>query len=384
MRFSTAIAAALLAAVPSMTARADVGLPPPITLTPKARVDGAIQAYRNAGNAWMGAVVVVIDHGTAYRFFYGTRDGVNPFDANTAVEIGSNTKTFTATALAYVDYYGIMDKDTKLTQWVSIASGLPPRDATLMDLADHRSGLPRTSGDPTPPLQVGPYLTQDQLIASLSHCTSWSDKCVAPGNPLYSNYAYQILGNIIAHYLGYTNWSPMNRDLITEPLGMTHTCLHGDGCNPDFGANHATPFKADGTALPVPDTDFIAAPSGMLWSTATDMTTWLRYNLGEPTTADSGWLDALRPELRTHPAGATGFAWSSKQVAFSDGTSSTIRWKNGRLQGLVSYLGVADTRDTGVFVFVNRDPIPSTPDPDDEDPAAPVTALGQTILSMFP
>jgi CubicO group peptidase (beta-lactamase class C family) len=332
----------------------------------------------------MGAVVVVIDHGTAYRFFYGTRDGVNPFDTNTAVEIGSNTKTFAATALAYVDHYGIMDKDTKLTQWVSIASSSPARNATLMDLADHRSGLPRTSGDPTPPFQVGPYLTQDQLVASLSHCQSWSDPCVAPGNPLYSNYAYQILGNIIAHYLGYDTWSPMNHDLITEPLGMTHTCVHGDGCNPGFGANHATPFQADGTARQVPDTDFIAAPAGSLWSTATDMTTWLRYNLGEPTTANSGPLDVLRPELRTHPAGSTGFAWSSKQVTFSDGTSSTIRWKNGRLQGLVSYLGVADTRDTAVFVFVNRDPIPSTADPNDEGPAVPVTALGELILSEFP
>jgi hypothetical protein len=114
------------------------------------------------------------------------------------------------------------------------------------------------------------------------------------------------------------------------------------------------------------------------------MTTWLRYNLGEQTTANSGPLDVLRPELRTHPAGATGFAWSSTQLTFSDGTSSTIRGKNGRLQGLVSYLGIADTRDTAVFVFVNRDPVASTSDPDDEGPAGVVTSLGQTILSQFP
>jgi CubicO group peptidase (beta-lactamase class C family) len=277
-----------------------------------------------------------------------------------------------------------MDKDTKLTHWVSIAAGSPARDATLLNLADHRSGLPRMTGDPPLPFLSVPYLTQDELIDSLSHCASWSEPCVAPGNPLYSNYAYQILGNIIAHYLGYSTWSPMNHDLITGPLGMTHTCVHGDGCNPGFGANHATPFAANGTALPVPEPDIIAAPAGSLWSTATDMTTWLRYNLGEPTTANSGPLDALRPELRTHPEGSTGFAWTSKQLAFSDGTSSTIRWKNGRVQGLVSWIGLADTRDTAVFVFVNRDPIPSTPDPDDAGVAVPVDTLGESILGEFP
>jgi CubicO group peptidase (beta-lactamase class C family) len=370
------------------TARADfvVGVPPPVTFTPKARVDHAVAAYAGA-NAFQGAVVVVMDHGTMRQYFYGSRDAVGtPFDHTTAVEIGSNTKTFTATALAYVDHYGIMDKDSYVHTWAAINAGSPPHAATLMDLADHHSGLPRSSGDPTLPGFPGPYLTEDMLMASLNHCASWSSPCVAPGQGLYSNYAYQVLGNIMSHYLGYPTWSAMNTSLITDPLGMSRTCVHGDGCNSGFNANHAHPFSSSGAELPINPSDPIGAPAGSLWSTADDMATWLKFNLGEATTSSSWPLDALRPELRTRPAGLnTGFAWNFKSVTFSDGTSSTVRWKNGRLQGLVSYIGLADSRDTAVFVFVNRDPVASTSDPDDDGSGTVVDdQLGQPILQQFP
>ena len=367
-------------------ARADIGLPTLPSLIPKARVDRVVAAYE-ATNAFHGAVVVVMDHGTMRQYFYGSRD-VNgtPFDHATAVQIGSNTKTFTATALAYVDHYGIMDKDSPLHDWTGVSPLSPPYTATLLDLADHRSGLPRTSGDPTLPGFPGPYPTSDPLMASLNHCiTWWADPCVAPGGFEYSNYAYEVLGNIISHYFGYPTWSKMNQDLITGPLAMTKTCVHGDGCNPGFDGNHADPFSASGTKLPINPSDPISAPAGGLWSTADDMGTWLRYNLGEATTQASGLIDVLRPELLTTRVGNTGLAWNFKTLTFSDGVASKVRWKDGRLEGLVSYLGVADGRDTAVFVFVNRDPIAPTSDPNDEGPGAVLQReLGEPILEQFP
>ena len=248
-----------------------------------------------------------------------------------------------------------------------------------MDLADHRSGLPRASGDATP------YATSNELMESLDHCAGWSDPCIAPGSGLYSNYAYQVLGNIISDYLQYPTWSAMNSDLLTGPLGMAKTCLHGDGCNPSFNVNHADPFSFGGAKLPVNWANQVTAPAGSLWSTADDMAIWLRYNLGEPVPPGAQWLVPVREhELLTTGPGSTGFAWSFKNLAFSDGSKSKVRWKNGRIQGLVSYLGVADSRDTAVFVFVNRDPVSSS-DPDDERPGMVVSReLGEAVLEQFP
>ena len=54
-----------------------------------------------------------------------------------------------------------------------------------------------------------------------------------------------------------------------------------------------------------------------------------------------------------------------------------VRWQLGRAPGLVSYVGLADDRDVGVFVFVNRDPSATAPADVLRD------ELGEPILTAF-
>ena len=87
------------------------------------------------------------------------------------------------------------------------------------------------------------------------------------------------------------------------------------------------------------------------------------------------------PLVQSPLHGASGFGWKFSSLTFSDGTPSTVRWKLGRFTGFDSYIGLADDRDTGVFVFVNRDGVdPSVDSPDD----VLRDELGTKILAAFP
>src|SRR5262249_2467661 len=75
------------------------------------------------------------------------------------------------------------------------------------------------------------------------------------------------------------------------------------------------------------------------------------------------------------------WSWQFSSLTFSDGTSSQVRYKLGRFAGFNSYIGLADDRDTGVFVFVNRDGC----DPVAEDPSDLLRdELGAPSLAAFP
>jgi hypothetical protein len=114
------------------------------------------------------------------------------------------------------------------------------------------------------------------------------------------------------------------------------------------------------------------------------MSTWMLYNLGNiaPTTDPrTQVLDGVLPLVQSKLHGNAGFGWKFSSLTFSDGTTSQVRWKLGRYAGLNSYVGLADDRDTGVFVFVNRDGVdPAVDSPDD----VLRDELGEEILAAFP
>ena len=379
MRFQHGLAFFLAALAGTAHADFTVTTPPQVTLTPQKRVDNAIDAFK-ATRKFKGAVVVVIDHGVMRRFYYGTRDSMgNTFNSSTPIAIASNTKTFVGTTLAIFDKYSSsIKRTTKIGTLVwSVNQSSPPYNATLGDLADYWSGLPRDM--PTAPT------TRSGLYQSLNQCASWNPACVAPeGTPGYSNYGFYVLGNILAGQQGYAKWSDFNKHYVTEPLGMDETCTRSDSCHPNFSATHAEPFDDNGNEVSLPPINDITAPGGALWSTANDMGMWMLYNLGNiAATSDvrTQQLDAVLPAVQSPLHGAAGFGWKFSSLAFSDGTSSTVRWKLGRYTGFDSYIGLSDDRDTGVFVFLNRDPVdPMVSSPDD----VLRDELATKILAQFP
>jgi serine-type D-Ala-D-Ala carboxypeptidase/endopeptidase len=153
--------------------------------------------------------------------------GVLPDGPGTIFEIGSITKTFTATLLADMARDGIVALDDPVQRHLPDGVRLPVRgrEITLEDLATHRSGLPRL-----PKGLLWPALTRDRRDpyarldeARLAAAIGRTSPRRAPGRRVaYSNYGMGLLGHVLAQRAG-TSYERLVRARICEPLGMDDT-----------------------------------------------------------------------------------------------------------------------------------------------------------------
>jgi serine-type D-Ala-D-Ala carboxypeptidase/endopeptidase len=131
-------------------------------------------------------------------------------------EIGSVTKTMTATLLALLAGDGVLRLDNRIGHWLSAgANGA----ITLRQLATHTSGLPslprHRAGGENP---LAGY-TFEHAEADLPHVT------VGTGHR-YSNLGYQVLALVLARATG-TDFRTLLTDRLLVPLGMTRSAVGG-------------------------------------------------------------------------------------------------------------------------------------------------------------
>jgi serine-type D-Ala-D-Ala carboxypeptidase/endopeptidase len=136
------------------------------------------------------AIGAVQGDARAQRFYGDTGNRGRP-NADTEFEIGSITKTFTATLLAYEDRAGRMRLDDPLAQYAPPGIRVPSfegRQILMLHLADHTSALPRMVQGFTPPLMpeaMWRFVGNNQLTR-------------APGEQfLYSNLGFGLLARAI-------------------------------------------------------------------------------------------------------------------------------------------------------------------------------------------
>jgi D-alanyl-D-alanine-carboxypeptidase/D-alanyl-D-alanine-endopeptidase len=154
-------------------------------------------------------------------------------------EIGSVTKTMTATLLALLEADGTLALDDEVSRWLPAG---PNGGITLRQLATHTSGLPRlapnhgeVAADPANPYaQFGPAQAEAGLRQAVR----------APGRPhLYSNFGYQLLGLVLERASGLPFPELISQRLL-EPLAMT---CSGTGAS---GGGTALPGHGDGGEVP--------------------------------------------------------------------------------------------------------------------------------------
>ena len=146
-------------------------------------------------------------------------------------EIGSITKTFTATVLASMVRDGLVALDDPVADHLPVAPPMQGRPITLEDLATHRSGFPRL---PAGMLVQGyttqrhnPYASLDD--ARMRRAIAETRPKRAPGGKVrYSNYGYGLLGYALARRAG-MSYAELVHTRITKPLGLAHTALDTPG-----------------------------------------------------------------------------------------------------------------------------------------------------------
>ncbi|MBL7731584.1 MAG: serine hydrolase [Chitinophagaceae bacterium] len=221
-----------------------------------------------------GAAVCVVKNGkVAYMKGYGVKELGSPdkVDENTLFMIGSNSKAFTATAVAMLDANKKLSLDDKVQKWLPAFKLYDPwvaKEANLRDLLCHRLGFETFQGDFM-------YFDSDLTAAEVM------DK-FAKVKPLYgfrskwgyTNAAFGVAGEVIQKASGKT-WADFITDSIFRPLGMNNSVALS--ANIKAATNRASAHTVDMGQLkkiPYGNIDNIA-PAGSISSSVNDMSKWV-------------------------------------------------------------------------------------------------------------
>ena len=186
----------------------------------RAVIKERVDAKRSSGIA----VGILDPDGHTRVFAYGTSGTSRPLDANSVFEIGSITKTFTATTLADMAAKGEVMLDDPVAKYLPSGSKVPSRNGreiTLVDLATQSSGLPRMPTNFHPKDPTNPYAdyTEQQAIDFVSSYQLTRD---VGAEYEYSNLGMGLLGIALARREG-VSYEDLVRKHVLDPFGMTDT-----------------------------------------------------------------------------------------------------------------------------------------------------------------
>lgn len=232
------------------------------------------------GEKLVGLSVAVIWRDQQQTFHFGRvhvdRDA-RPTD-ETVYEIGSLTKPMTGILLADAAARGELKLDDPVAKFFAKPVLVPNEDRRaiqLVDLATHRSGLPRL-----PPLSFAdpdnPYedFSADDLVAYLE---GFSPDEAPDQAYRYSNLGFGILGQVLERATNQSYGQLIDTRLFT-PLGMKQSAIGTrDGQQPNVAQPHTTDRK------PTPPWDIPAlAAAGAVRSSTADMLKFLAAHVSPP------------------------------------------------------------------------------------------------------
>jgi CubicO group peptidase (beta-lactamase class C family) len=288
-------------------------------------------------------------------FGYTDDDGHTPVTVDTIFSAESMSKVFTATAVMQAVQAGRLDLDAPITTYLpdftvhSAFESHPERRITLRMLLSHTAGF-------THEAPVG-NLYEPEPGEFDAHVASISDTWLR--FPVGSGYAYSNLGIDLAGYILEQVWNKpfpaLMHDSLLAPLGMDHSTF-------DRAQVHATADRAVGHSdSPVPQrVDSPVTAAGGLWTSAADLATFLRFQLGSGTVDARTVLDtALMQEMRTIPApnqgAAAGYALGVWRTRWPAGQYLDLFNHNGGGEGFLSELWWLPQLQLGIAVLTNSD-----------------------------
>jgi CubicO group peptidase (beta-lactamase class C family) len=243
---------------------------------------------------------VILDKG------YGFADARRkvPFTADTAFDIGSITKQFTAAAILKLEMQGKLAVSDPISKWFE---GVPEdkKGITLHHLLTHSAGLEDVFGDDYD------EMPRDRLVkAALGSKLLW-----APGTRYrYSNAGYSLLAAVVELASG-RPYEEYLRENLWKPAGMTRTgyrlqekgpLAHGvDGDGEDWGTPVDKAWAPDGPWWNL-------RGNGGVLSTTGDLYKWHRALEGETILSDEAKRKMFTPHVPEDEEGSShyGYGWA--------------------------------------------------------------------------
>ena len=310
------------------------------------------------------AIAVVKDGKVVVTQGFGVRKlgDPTPVDGKTIFEIASNSKAFTAAALAMLVDQGKLNWDDPVIKHLPdfrMYDAYVTAEMTVRDLLTHRSGLGLGAGD----LMWWPTttFTSDEIIHNLRY--------IKPATSFRSSYAYDnllyiVAGKIIAQKSG-KPWGQTMREWILDPVGMTGTTTSLDAHT--AGMNVSAPHRAN------------AVGAVGINTSAEDIARWMNVLLdgGRVGKDASGkevrlWSDKQAREMWTAqtpmainqprpPLAATKPNFFAYGLGFQlrDYQGKLVAMHGGALQGFYSRVMLVPEAKLGIAIFTNAESGPS-------------------------
>lgn len=291
-------------------------------------------------------------------------------DEHTLFSIASNSKAFTATALAMLVEEGKLkweDRVTKYLPWFALSDAYVTHHLTVRDLLVHHSGLPAYVNDMLlfPPAN----LRRKELLLKLKNVPLVNDFRSVYA---YDNILYLAAGEVV-EAVSAMSWEDFVKQRIFEKVGMPHSISRFSMLRqqPNFAYSHA---RRDGKIKVIEK--FLDSnigdpgnPAGGIAASAADMANWLITQLDSGQTPERGRLfspqateelwKVVRPMpiskepqwLRPAQKHFYGYALGFRTY---DYRGEQVVGHGGALTGFVSQIAMLPEKRLGVVVLTNQ------------------------------
>ncbi len=302
-----------------------------------------------------GKVVVMKGYGVREM---GTSDKV---DENTLFMIGSNSKAFTATALAMLDAEKKLSLDDKVQKWLPDFKLYDPwvaKEANIRDLLCHRLGFETFQGDF---MFFDSDLTTAEVrekMGKLKPMYSFRSKWG------YTNSAFMTAGEIIPKVTG-RSWAEFITERIFKPLGMNNSlALSKDIKTASNKCSAHTVVMHELRKIPYGNIDNLA-PAGSISSSVNDMSKWVMMQLNAGKLGDQQIIPASALSQTKmphsilgnggHPFNKAHFSLYGLGWFLEEYMGRKVVAHTGGVNGFVTSVCLISEEKLGIIVLTNTD-----------------------------
>jgi CubicO group peptidase (beta-lactamase class C family) len=309
------------------------------------------------------AIAIVKDGKVVVSKGYGVNElgKEEKVDENTLFIIASNSKLFTGTSVAKLDFekkLSLNDKVTQYIPWFKLYDSNATRMVNVKDLLCHRLGTKTFQGDFT---FWDSNLPKDSIV--------WKMRYLKPPGEFrqdygYCNSAFLVAGQILEIVTGQT-WESYVQQNILTPLGMTNTYMNTSGLA--GRPNVASPYNnlyTSITKIPFDQVDNLGPATSMV-SNIKDISKWLMFQL------DSGRYEGkqiipwqvlqktrdanILTGSRKSSAYPTHFRAYGLGLYMTDYAGRQVYWHTGGAFGHVTNVCFVPEEKLGITILTNND-----------------------------
>lgn len=344
----------------------------PAKVISSTQIDELVERAMKTFNVPGISVAVIKDDQVVHSRGYGVRSLQSnlPMTAETLVGIASNSKAFTAAALAILIDEKKLRWDTRVTSVIpefKLYNPYVTDEFTVMDLMTHRSGLGLGAGDLMFFPDGSDFTIQDVIhnLRYLKQVSSFRSKYD------YDNNLYIVAGEVIKRVSG-LSWEEFIEQKIMRPLNMNASAASITRLKNSENMVHPhVPVNGKLQVVPFRPNEVINAAGG-IFSNVVDMSKWMRMQLkhGVYPAAEQG------KELRLFSERVQHEMWSPQtilQTGTNTGSYNThfssygIGWfvtdvhgykqvtHTGGLLGMVTQVTLIPEIGLGIVVLTNQE-----------------------------